>query len=272
MLKRLAKLGISLILRGWDALGECLNRLAGRLTDPLCVVLYYHGIAPALKQRFARQMDYATRLAKPVAADFNGNLAPGQRYFAVTFDDGFVSTLENALPALQERGIPTTIFVPTGSLGSRPGWVNNPASPAWSETVMTAEQVRELKRFRMLTIGAHSITHPNFQAIDRAQAERELRLCKVELEALSGRPVDLFSFPHGNYSVSSLELAKAAGYKRVFSIAPEPAKAAVTDYVVGRVLADPGDWPLEFKLKLLGAYRWMACIQVEKKQMNSARQ
>ena len=30
------------------------------------------------------------------------------------------------------------------------------------------------------------------------------------------------------------------------------------DFVVGRVQVDPWDWPIEVRLKALGAYRWMA--------------
>jgi len=261
VVKRLVKLGISLLVRGWDVLQLGVKRILGRASEPRCVVLYYHGIASSLKQAFIRQMDEAAQLAEPVAAGFNGGLAPGRRYFAVTFDDGFVSTLENAFPVLLQRRIPATIFIPTGSLGQRPAWVKNPASPAWNETVMTADQVRSLRHYEGITVGAHSVSHPNFQALEPAQAERELKESKTELETLMGCAVDLFSFPHGKYSAASLELAKAVGYRRVFSIAPEPAQGERASYVVGRVLVCPSDWPVEFRLKLLGAYRWMTWIQ-----------
>jgi hypothetical protein len=29
------------------------------------------------------------------------------------------------------------------------------------------------------------------------------------------------------------------------------------EFLSGRVKAEPTDWPLEFRLKLLGAYRWL---------------
>ena len=37
---------------------------------------------------------------------------------AITFDDGYRSVLELALPILEELGVPATLFVPTDYIGS----------------------------------------------------------------------------------------------------------------------------------------------------------
>ena len=259
-MKRRLKLVISLLVRAWDILHDAALSLVGLQAPPRCVVLYYHEIPAAGRASFARQMDTLVSRTCAVPASFNGSLQPGRHYSVVTFDDGFVSTMENALPECHSRRIPATIFIPSGSLGRRPAWVTRTSSPAWNETVMTADQVRELKRFNLLTIGAHSITHPDFTTLAREQADRELRQSRADLEALSGKPVDLFSFPHGKFTPETLDLAKAAGYQRVFSVRPIPVNRAPAPYVVGRVSVSADDWPLEFKLKLMGAYRWMANI------------
>jgi hypothetical protein len=36
--------------------------------------------------------------------------------------------------------------------------------------------------------------------------------------------------------------------------------SAARNYVTGRVVADPTDWDCEFRLKVLGAYRWLPII------------
>jgi peptidoglycan/xylan/chitin deacetylase (PgdA/CDA1 family) len=256
-MKRLIKLFISLLVRAWDAAQTVALRLFGHQPRPTCVVLYYHAVPPGQRARFARQMDDLLRLAKPVPADLPALPSSGARYCAVTFDDGFVSVLENALPELELRHIPATFFVPTGSLGGPPAWVNA-ASPARHQRVLSAEQLAGLKDHRLLAIGSHSISHPNFLKLSPAQAQRELEQSKAQLEAILGHQVRLFSFPHGAYDSQTIDLARAAGYDRVFTINPCNAFTGPDNFVIGRVLVDPGDWPLEFRLKVQGAYRWLA--------------
>jgi peptidoglycan/xylan/chitin deacetylase (PgdA/CDA1 family) len=254
-MKRLLKLAISLLVRAWDLAAASALRLLGWRQRPSCVVIYYHAIDPGQRARFARQMDDLLRLAKPIA--LSGVPDSPAHCCAVTFDDGFVSVLENALPELARRNIPATFFVPTGCLGEPPAWVK-PASPARHERVLSAEELAALKDHRLLAIGSHSISHPNFLKLDLPQARRELEHSKAQLEAILGRKVALFSFPHGACDSQTIALARAAGYDRVFTINPSNAFTSADNFVQGRVLVDPADWPLEYRLKLLGAYRWLA--------------
>jgi peptidoglycan/xylan/chitin deacetylase (PgdA/CDA1 family) len=256
-MKRLLKLAISLLVHGGDILVAFALRLLGRRPRPSCVVIYYHAVDPGQRARFARQMDDLLRLAKPIPAGLSGLPDSPAHCCAVTFDDGFVSVLENALPELELRNIPVTFFVPTGSLGGSPAWVKA-ASPARHQRVLSAEQLARLKDHRLLAIGSHSISHPSFLELDPAQARRELEQSKTQLEAILGHNVGLFSFPHGACDSQTIALARAAGYQRVFTINPCNAFTGSDNFVIGRVLVDPADWPLEFRLKILGAYRWLA--------------
>jgi glycosyltransferase involved in cell wall biosynthesis len=54
--------------------------------------------------------------------------------------------------------------------------------------------------------------------------------------------------------------SKEAGYQRVFTVEPVTAFSEPSEYVTGRVPVDPTDWPIEFRLKMLGAYRWLAPV------------
>ena len=260
MSARLAKLALSSLVRIGDALHAGIAGLIGRLLPPRAVVFYYHAVNPDERARFAWQMDSLKRWATPVSAGDEGSLKPGGRYAAVTFDDGFVSVIENALPELEARHIPMTFFVPTGCFGQRPSWVRNPQASSYRQTVLTPEQLQHVSWNPWVTIGAHAVSHPNFLTLDEGRARLELERSKAELERITGREVRLFSFPHGRCNPRLVEMARAAGYQRVFTISPDWAFTEPGEFVTGRVAVEPGDWPIEFWLKSMGAYRWQAAV------------
>src|SRR5689334_22278391 len=91
---------------------------------PTCVVFYYHSVPVSDRPKFARQMDMLVRYATPIAAGTKKPLDPGRRYAAVTFDDAFENIFRSAMPELEARGIPATVFAVSGSLGGHASWGN----------------------------------------------------------------------------------------------------------------------------------------------------
>jgi hypothetical protein len=71
------------------------------------------------------------------------------------------------------------------------------------------------------------------------------------------RPISLFSFPYGECSEDLIEQCRSAGYERVFTNLPVLAFSQASEFVTGRVDVQPTDWPIEFRLKIAGAYRWL---------------
>jgi peptidoglycan/xylan/chitin deacetylase (PgdA/CDA1 family) len=171
-------------------------------------VLYYHAVKPRQRHRFARQMDHLLRGSAPFQIGQLKVAHVGIRTVAVTFDDGFRSVVENAVPELSDRGIPFTVFVPSGSLGVRPTWVLDPTHPSWEEQVVSASELRALTQVPLATIGSHSISHPNLLRLDPARSREELAASKAALEAVTGKAVDLFSFPHGAHDAALIDLAR----------------------------------------------------------------
>ena len=94
-------------------------------------------------------------------------------------------------------------------------------------------------------------------SLSAAQARVELHASRQKLGTIFGRDITLFSFPYGATSERLVDLCREAGYQRVFTISPSLALVDPQEFVSGRVVVDPTDWPLEFHLKLLGAYRWL---------------
>ncbi len=255
MIARLIKLAVSAALCVLDRVRQFVQ---GPRAPATSVVLYYHAVRPDQRARFAAQMDRLLEVAEPISAAHDRPLAPGRRYAAVTFDDGFVSVLEQAIPELTARKIPSTVFVPTGSLGRAPAWVKQREHPSASESVVRSEQLKQLAAAERVTVGSHSVTHPRLSALPENAVREELQQSRAELEKIIERPVDLFSFPHGAHNERVLQLAREAGYKRVFTISPTLAFVEPREFVTGRVAADPADWGCEFTCKTLGGYRWLS--------------
>jgi peptidoglycan/xylan/chitin deacetylase (PgdA/CDA1 family) len=264
MIKRLVKLGFSLGVRALDMVRDSACRCLGRPLPPRGVVIYYHAIQRHQRSRFARQMDELLDRAQPFRAEFPGALSPEGLHVAVTFDDGFISVVENALPELKKRNIPFTLFVPTGCLGRRPSWIHNQAHSSWEERVMSLDELRALATEPLATIGAHSISHSNFLKLNSRDALHEFRRSKADLESALNREVTLFSYPHGAHNDALDEQARQSGYRHVFTVEPALVRPEAQQVAIGRVSADPGDWPLEFRLKLMGAYRWESCLRAVK--------
>jgi len=237
MLRRVAKLAISLAVDLGDRLGRAVR--GGGPVGSCGVVLYYHAVPEALRAAFARQMERLRAWARPWA--LVGPVPGAPRWAGISFDDAYESIWDNAVPVLQRLRIPFTVFVPTGSLGLRPGWVHSDRHPFWHEKVMTPERIRELAGLPGVTLGSHTVSHPRLTRLSPAEAERELKDSKRALEDLTGRPVDLLSFPHGDRNAQLVEIACVAGYRRLFGIEPVLLGGATLPRVVGRVAVEPGD-------------------------------
>jgi len=220
------------------------------------VVVYYHAVHTEHRSRFAHQMDMVLRWAKPVAAFQREPCRPGERCVAITFDDGLESVLENALPELERRRIPATVFVVVQSLGKHPVWMASDPQSVDSSKIMSLEQLRNLAS-DLVTIGSHSLTHPRLTELNETEVRKEIFDSRTQLRNILHREITLFSFPYGTFTDALVQHCREAGYERVFTTLPQSAFKQPEEFVSGRIVVEPTDWRLEFYLKILGAYRWL---------------
>jgi peptidoglycan/xylan/chitin deacetylase (PgdA/CDA1 family) len=256
-LKRIIVIGISLAIFVSDSLRRVIYSLSGKRMPPTVVVLAYHSIPKEKRAAFAKQMDELVRCSKPQRADMPLFSANGTRYACVTFDDGYQNIVDNAVPELVQRGIPATLFVVSGALGRVPSWEDHSSTsdPDMNEPIVTADVLRKLPS-DLIQIGSHTVTHPMLPQLAEQQARAQLSASRRMLEEIIGREVNLFSFPYGFANANLVALCREAGYQHVFITHPTAALAKPDGLVVHRIKADPDDWPLEFRLKLYGTYRW----------------
>lgn len=255
--KRILTLVTSLAYFGMLAVFRMVLVAIGRRPVRPPVVLTYHGVNLVDVPGFERQMKHLARRAEPIFPDVSPHTS-ARRAVAVTFDDGFQSVFDHALPILTKYRIPATVFVPTGCLGTEPEWIRaNTDRRGAAGRVVSARTLQLLDNSRV-RLGSHTVTHPRLSDLDRADVESELSRSRETLEALTNAPVKMLSLPYGSCTAGVVAAASRMGYQYVFANVPLRHKVMATSPLVGRIDVSPGDWPLEFCLKSSGAYGWLA--------------
>lgn len=254
--RRAVKRGVALVISlGYLAVTRIVSLFAGKQRTPP-IVLTYHSILSDDVAAFEWQVRYLSRTARLAFVD--DALHHEKDSVAVTFDDALSNVFEHALPTLARYRVPATLFVPTGYLGASPGWIDPSRNPQQvAGLVASAEMLRSLDQ-RLVRLGSHSVTHAKLDAVPRERCQTELATSKRDLEALTGVPVRLLSLPYGRWSESVLNDAREAGYRWVLANVPMSSQRHLAIPLVGRVDVSPRDSKLEFRLKVAGAYGWMA--------------
>lgn len=227
-----------------------LMRLSGRAKRK-AVVLCYHAVTEAQRERFRRQMQHIAE--RSISVD---NLASGKAGVCVTFDDAFSCLLTNALPVVDELGIPVVIFAVSGNLGRPPSWSMPNGHPEAELPTMSEGEMRAVAKQPLCTFGSHTVSHRPLALIPLDEAERELMGSRAMLQEVLATPVKDLALPHGSYDTPVLAVA-ARVYRHVFTLDATTHPANLPPGAVGRFLVSPDMWPLEFRLTAAGAYAWL---------------
>jgi peptidoglycan/xylan/chitin deacetylase (PgdA/CDA1 family) len=264
-LKRVVKVAISAFFYCGSAVSNFLRKLVGAEVLGTCVVLHYHSVSDENRGRFSRHMDEVRRLTISISADHRQPLAQGKRYSVITIDDGFRSANENGIPELLKRKIPVTVFISPDLIGTTPKWATFDGDQLENEQIVSVEDMKKWPD-DLVTIGSHTLTHPWLPSSTEGEARTELKESRDKLKQLLNKDADLFSFPYGASNEKLIQMCREAGYRRVFTNSPRLAFSDPEEFVTGRLKAEPTDWPIEFRLKLLGAYRWMPAVSAWKRK------
>jgi len=77
--------------------------------------------------------------------------------------------------------------------------------------LLTPREVRDISCD--FEIGAHTLTHRSLPTISAEEAEREVVGSKTVLEQMTGKAVNTFCYPRGDYTELHVKLVMAAGYR-----------------------------------------------------------
>ncbi len=123
----------------------------------------------------------------------------------ITFDDGYKSQYENALPILEKYNMKATFFVYTLALD-------------YLGISMTWDQVKDLDR-RGMTIAGHTKTHPRLTLIlDSTELYDEIQNSKTIIEGKLGHDIKYFAYPYGMNNERVRNEVEASGYKAAVTV------------------------------------------------------
>lgn len=91
-------------------------------------------------------------------------------------------------------------------------WAGQDSGARATHRTLSVDEARSLTRDDLVTLGAHTLTHPKLSEHSLQFQRNEIVQSKARLEQITGKPVTNFAYPYGNYTRASAKLTKAAGF------------------------------------------------------------
>ena len=177
-------------------------------------ILVYHTISESHEaspgdemispERFEQQLRWLSRRRRVVPLVETLHRKESERLVAITFDDGYRDNLTVALPILEKYSLPITLFVVAGFV-DRDGYLSE-------------EELREMSRHPLVTIGAHGLWHRHFNRLTPDEAHFELVESRRVLEDIVHKKVDLLAWPFGECDGALERLSAQCGYRASWSV------------------------------------------------------
>jgi peptidoglycan/xylan/chitin deacetylase (PgdA/CDA1 family) len=243
-----------------------------RFEFPGVAVLCYHGIRNAADPQlpfndlhvntdvFEAHCRLISSACNPISLDdFRAALNSGRtlppRPVIVTFDDGYRSVVDHALPSLERYRIPAAVFVCSEPvLRSRHFWfdtlcrrdgeeavlcaqrlphdewraltesISTPYQENEAHRPMTTAELVRLASSPLIEIGGHTLSHPTLAVASIDEQRREISGCRTALQNAVAQPVHAFAYPFGrfgtHYSLDTVTGVRNAGFDMAFTTEP----------------------------------------------------
>lgn len=178
----------------------------------------------------------------------------------LTADDGWKSNESNIVEVAEKYRVPVTIFVATEAVEEGAYWwsylerakelnivlpgksslkriMNDKRAALISEIkrltvvereAMTIAQIKRISRSKYVTIGGHTHSHPILVNCRTEQLYDEVILSKQKLEAWTGKKVDYFAYPNGDFGDREMRALVDSGFRLAFT--SEPRQITVDDF------------------------------------------
>lgn len=170
--------------------------------------------------------------------------------YILTFDDGYKDNLIHALPIIEKYNVPAIIFITTGFINGQVypleralynglrdfekyekcrhdlkfGTYDQRLQKLKELTAsdyferednlfMSWDELKEIAKHPLISLGAHSHTHPNLAKLNPIEQWRELTRPQKILKQYLGFKPDILAYPYGGNSKMTRGLSWLSGYK-----------------------------------------------------------
>lgn len=218
--------------------GESFNKPAGEIKSVSIPILMYHKINPYYDrslyriwpEEFEWQMQYLKdngyhSVSISAVMDYfeKGQPLP-DKPVVITMDDGYRDNFLYALPILEKFGFTATVFITTNTIA--PEGVNN--------NMLTWSMVKEMSK-RGITIGCHTLDHPQLTRVNYNEAWRQIADAKNAIEENLGSKVDVFAYPYGSHDSCVENIVKESGFRAAVTVNPKPVTSAENPFALNRM-------------------------------------
>jgi peptidoglycan/xylan/chitin deacetylase (PgdA/CDA1 family) len=173
---------------------------------------------------------------------------PGsERLVVLTFDDGYRDVYTTAFPMLADRGMPFVLYISTGLVG--------PADEVETvEDPLDWPDISEMVGSGLLTLGAHTHSHPDLRSLSSEAVAAELeRSDQIIFEMLGSSPRH-FAYPYGFWSTSADAPVRERYETAVLGGSPSPSPKP-DHHLLHRYPVQLSDGFTWFKQRMAGGFR-----------------
>lgn len=144
----------------------------------------------------------------------------------ISFDDTSEEQFTVGAAELDNYGFKGVFFVMTISIG-RPGY-------------MSSEQLKALSDNGHV-IASHTTDHHNVKKYSGEDWDYQLAKPKNKLESITGKPVEYFAYPFGEWNEAAIPELKRRNYKAAFQLSSNKRDTIEPLYAIRRMIV-PGNW------------------------------
>lgn len=216
----------------------------------LTVLVYHHIQEPAKSDVSCTPAQFDAQMIAIKEAGFTPLTIPQTRSFLtgtlaenikkpvlITFDDGYESLYEYALPVSKKYGIPMAVFIVTSRIGQKPQFAK----------YLTADEIKEMNASGFWYFGSHTHNlHTEsikiYSAFGGGKVNPMLEELRADLEESSkclenilGSKPDIIAWPYGKHNSEYTTIARLEGYKMHFTSLPGYNEPGTNPYSIKRI-------------------------------------
>lgn len=194
---------------------------------------------------FRRQVDWLRRSGRVVDLDAalrDPDAPDAHKDFVITVDDGYADFYENGFPVLREHGLPFLLYLTTSPIETGEPLQAGDRPLDW-------DQVGDMVTSGLMTVGAHTHTHPDFRGLSEAEIESEITVSNELIERRTGLSPRHFAYTKGYWDPTAEAVIRRHYDTAVLGGGP-PVSGSTDRYRLARVPVQQGDGYFLFKRKV----------------------